>query len=51
MTYFFLEYTDACNFADDSAFHAYDKELNSLINKEFTCEKVVRKQQHKITSR
>ena len=40
MTYFFLEYTDACNFAD-SAFHACDKELNSLINKEFTCDRVV----------
>ena len=32
---FFLlpEYTDVCNFADNTTFHACDKDLNALINR------------------
>ena len=33
MIYFFPEYTDACNFADDTSLHACEKDLNSLINR------------------
>ena len=33
MIYFFPEYTDACNFADDTSLHACYKDLNSLINR------------------
>ena len=31
--YFLPEYTDICNFADNTTFHACDKDLNSLINR------------------
>ena len=30
---FLPEYTDVCIFADDTTFHACDKDLNSLINR------------------
>ena len=31
--FFLLEYTDICNFADDTTFHACYKDLNYLINR------------------
>ena len=31
--FFFLKYTDICNFANDKTFHACDKDLNYLINR------------------
>ena len=33
MIFFFLEYTYVCNFADDTTFHACDKDSNSLISR------------------
>ena len=30
---FLPEYTDVCNFADDSTFHACDKDIHFLINR------------------
>ena len=31
--FYLSEYTNVCNFADDTTFYAYDKDLRSLINR------------------
>ena len=33
MNYFSFDYTQVCNFADDTTFFACDKDLGSLINR------------------